>query len=154
MDEKLLNYTIAEYLNLLKTGSNVSLCNEITDLLNSKIEVSIGKMDLHLFMMERNLLLYKCKELIAMLNLDEDKRILYQIKAKELAEEIRKYSKKFEKKKVDPYKSFIDWLLSLKKYYGSDIDQSNDLLYLVAATEQMLKFYASQEEQIQNIKSK
>ena len=63
-------------------------------------------------------------------------------------------SKKKKAVKTDPYTSFLQWILTLKKYYGSDIDTNNDLLYLISATDQMMKFYKAQETQIENNKRK
>ena len=96
----------------------------------------------------------KCKALTAMLEFDKEKQAKYEARAEELRKEIEKKTKQKETGKVDPYKSFLDWLLVLKKYYGSDIDQDNDLVYLVSATEQMMKYYKAQEKQIEESKSK
>jgi len=34
----------------------------------------------------------------------------------------------------------LQWVLALKKYFNSEIDQSNDLTYLIVATRQMMNY--------------
>ena len=97
----------------------------------------------------------KCKALTAMLEFDKEKQSKYEARAEQLRKEIDKKKKSTDmSKKSDPYKSFLDWLLVLKKYYGSEIDRDNDLVYLVSATEQMMNYYKAQEKQIEESKSK
>jgi hypothetical protein len=154
MNEKLLNTTIREYLEMLKSGKDISTINEINELLNSKIQNFTGSIDLALFQLQKDYLLILAKSLIAMLEFDEEKRLAYLKRAEELKEQIDKKTAQKGKDETDPYKSFLEWILVLKKYYGSDIDLGNDLLYLVSATEQMMKSYENQKQQIETQKVK
>ena len=155
MNENLLiETTIREYLDLLKTCNDPNKLKEISDLLSSKVQNFTGGFDLALFQLQKDYLLILAKSLIAMLEFDEEKRLSYLNRADELKKEIDRKTAQKGKEETNPYKSFLEWLLVLKKYYGSDIDQSNDLLYLVSATEQMMKFYESQKQQIENQKGK
>lgn len=155
MNENLLiETTIREYLELLKSGSDPNKLKEISDLLSSKVQNFTGGFDLALFQLQKDYLLILAKSLIAMLEFDEEKRLRYLNRAEELKEQIDKKTAQKGKEETNPYKSFLEWLLVLKKYYGSDIDQSNDLLYLVSATEQMMKFYENQKQQIEQQKGK
>ena len=155
MDEKILKETtIRQYLLMLKIDSNPYLAHQINELLNSKIQNFSGGLDLALFQMQKDMLLLKCKALIAMLEFDKERQAKYEERAEQLRKDIEKKTKQKETGKVDPYKSFLDWLLVLKKYYGSEIDQDNDLVYLVSATEQMINYYKAQEKQIEESKSK
>lgn len=155
MNENLLiETTIREYLELLKTGYDQSKLKEISDLLSSKVQNFTGGFDLALFQLQKDYLLILSKSLIAMLEFDEEKRLRYLNRADELKKEIDRKTAQKGKDETDPYKSFLEWLLVLKKYYGSDIDQSNDLLYLVSATEQMMKSFENQKQQIEQQKGK
>jgi hypothetical protein len=149
MADILQDVTIKEYIDLLKHKKDPERVNEINEALGSKISGITGGFDLALFQLEKDHLLIQCKLLIAVCEFDEEKRERYSARAKELREAIKKKNAKKKKSGDDPYKSFLEWILSLKKYFGSDIDQSNDLVYLVSATEQMLKFYQSQKAQIE-----
>lgn len=155
MDEKILkDTTIRQYLMMLRNGSMPTFATQINELLNSKIQNFSGGFDLALFQMQKDMLLMKCKALTAMLEFDKEKQAKYEARAEQLRKEIEKKTKQKETGKVDPYKSFLDWLLVLKKYYGSEIDRDNDLVYLVSATEQMMNYYKAQEKQIEESKSK
>ena len=155
MDEKILKETtIRQYLLMLKIDSNPYLAYQINELLNSKIQNFSGGFDLALFQMQKDMLLLKCKALIAMLEFDKERQAKYEERAEQLRKEIEKKTKQKETGKVDPYESFLDWLLVLKKYYGSEIDQDGDLVYLVYATKQMMNYYKAQEKQIEESKSK
>jgi len=155
MNENLLiETTIRKYLELLKTGSDQNKLKEISDLLSSKVQNFTGGFDLALFQLQKDYLLILSKSLIAMLEFDEEKRFRYLNRAEELKKEIDRKTAQKGKEETNPYKSFLEWLLVLKKYYGSDIDQSNDLLYLVSATEQMMKSFESQKQQIEQQKGK
>ena len=129
MDEKILKETtIRQHLLMLKIDSNPYLAHQINELLNSKIQNFSGGLDLALFQMQKDMLLLKCKALIAMLEFDKERQTKYEERAEQLRKEIEKKTKQKETGKVDPYKSFLDWLLVLKKYYGSEIDRDNDLV--------------------------
>jgi len=156
MNENLLTqYTIADYLQLLKTGSDVQLVNKISDELNEAIASVTGGMDMQLFQLQKDLILFRIKYLQAVLDFDEAKQIKCLQKISELTKQLnKKKADEPEHEEKNPYKSFIDWLLCLKKYYGSDIDKNEDLLYLVSATQQMIKAYEQQKEQIENSKTK
>lgn len=152
MENILKNTKISEYMLLLKEGTDIQRIKEIDNLLSSQISGVAGGFDLALFQMEKDLLLYKCKYLIAMLEFDSAKMEVY---AKRIENQLLMIGKKQKKAdKSDPYTSFLQWILTLKKYYGSDIDQSNDLVYLISATDQMMKWYDSQKQQIENQKAK
>ena len=156
MNENLLTqYTIADYLQLLKTGSDVQLVNKISDELNAAIASVTGGMDMQLFQLQKDLILFRIKYLQAVLDFDEAKQIKCLQKISELTKQLnKKKADEPEQSIKDPYKSFLDWLLCLKKYYGSDIDKNEDLLYLVSATEQMIKAYDQQKKQIENSETK
>ena len=139
---------------MLRNGSMPTFADQITELLKSKIQNFLGGFDIALFQMQKDMLLMKCKALTAMLEFDKEKQAKYEERAEQLRKEIAKKTKQKETGKVDPYKSFLDWLLVLKKYYGSEIDRDNDLVYLVSATEQMMNYYKAQEKQIEESKSK
>lgn len=155
MNEQIFqNTTINQYLNLLKTGQNPKLCGEISDWLNSRVTGITGGFDLHLFQMQKELLLISCKHFIAYLEFDEEKKRKYQKRIEQLRKEIKKKTANKGKEETDPYKSFLEWLFTLKKYYGSEVDREQTLIELVVATEQMMKFYQSQNEIIEKQKSK
>jgi hypothetical protein len=155
MEEKILkDTTIRQYLLMLRNGSMPAFASQINELLNSKIQNFSGGFDLALFQMQKDFLLMKCKALMAMLEFDKEKQAKYEERAEQLRKEIEKKTKQKKTGNVDPYKSFLDWLLVLKKYYGSEIDRDNDLVYLVSATEQMMNYYKAQEKQIEESKSK
>lgn len=148
----LKNTKISEYIELLKEGTDVLRIKEIDNLLSSKISGVTGGFDLALFQMNKDLLLFQCKYLLAMFDFDSKKMELYSKRIEDLRKVME--SKKKKAVKTDPYTSFLQWILTLKKYYGSDIDTNNDLLYLISATDQMMKFYKAQETQIENNKRK
>ena len=160
MNENLLiETTIREYLELLKSGSDQNKLKEISDLLSSKVQNFTGGFDLALFQLVKDQIIIKGKWLKNYLLFSQNKlpeyqenMIRYFERDKELQEEIDRKTKQKDKEETDPYKSFLEWLLVLKKYYGSDIDQSNDLLYLVSATEQMMKSFENQKQQIEQQK--
>lgn len=128
------------------------LAKEISELLSSKISGVSGGFDLQLFQIEKDLLLFQCKYLLAMFDFDNKKMAMYA----EKIEMLRIARKKKQKKavKVSPYESFLQWLFTLKKYYGSEVDRSNTLFELVVATESMMKWYGSQSESIEKQKAK
>lgn len=148
------NIPIQYYIDLLKDGTHVEMIKEIDEYLSSSIQGFTGGFDLHLFQLQKDYLLILSKSLIAMLEFDEEKRLRYLKRAEEIQLQIKRKTEKKGKEQKNPYKSFLEWLLVLKKYYGSDIDQSNDLIYLVSATEQMMKFYEGQKQQVENQKRK
>jgi hypothetical protein len=103
-------------------------------------------------MLNKDLLIFQCKLAIAIFEFNEKKQIEYSKKIDELKIEIGKRTKKSENS--TPYKNFLNWILSVEKFCGFSIDKNNDLLYLVEATNQMLKHYANQKEQIEQQKAK
>lgn len=139
---------------MLRNGSMPTFAAQINELLNSKIQNFSGGFDLALFQMQKDFLLMKSKALMAMLKFNKEEQAKYEERASQLWAQIDKKASKLSKSKSDPYKSFLDWLLVLKKYYGSEIDRDNDLVYLVSATEQMMNYYKAQEKQIEESKSK
>lgn len=153
MDKSILKNTkISEYIDLLKAGTDTEKIKDIDSLLSSMIAGVTGGFDLALFQMQKDLLLYQCKYLLAMFDFDSAKMELYAKRMENLQLSLKKKQRKAEKS--DPYESFLQWILTLKKYYGSDIDTSNDLLYLVSATKSMMNWYNVQNQQIENNKKK
>jgi len=143
---------ISEYIELLKDGTNIQKIRDIDALLSSQISGVSGGFDLRLFQMQKDMLLFQCKYLLAMFEFNSERMESYAKRMDSLRLELEK--KKVKADKSDPYTSFLQWLLTLKKYYGSDIDTSNDLQYLVSATDQMMKYYKTQEQQIEQQKTK
>jgi hypothetical protein len=148
----LKNTKISEYIELLEDGSDIQKIKEIDDLLASKISGVSGGFDLALFQMNKDLLLFQCKYLIAMFEFDNEKMELYAKRMEDLRLTLKKKEK--EAIKSDPYTSFLQWLFTLKKYYGSEIDREKNLIELVVATEQMMRYYKAQEQEIENQKRK
>jgi hypothetical protein len=146
----LKNITIQQYINMLKTGETPELANEIGEYLSSKVEGITGGFDLQLFQLQKDMLLYQCKYLLAMFDFDSKKMKIYQDRIDTTRFIIEKKTAKSNKS--TPYESFLQWLLSLKKYYGSDINTSQDLTYLIFATKQMMSYYRTQEQQIEQQK--
>ena len=69
-------------------------------------------------------------------------------KLEEINEQLERLQKNDTGVKKDPYVSFLNWLLGLKKYYGSEVDRNGDLVELVQATEQMMTSIKVQEQQL------
>jgi len=154
-EDILLSTTIAQYGDMLKTGSDPEKVKQIDELINSKILDLSDGFDMHLFQLNKDYLLILHKWLLAMLESDDEKMLRYSERAAELLKHIKIKEALNERGTNDtPYVSFLKWLLSLKKYYGSGIDKSGDLLELISATEQMLKFFHEQEKQINQNKVK
>ena len=143
---------ISEYIELLKDGKDIEKINLINEALSLSISGASGEFDLQLFQMNKDLLLFLCKYTMAMLEFDQKKMAVYAKRAEDMRKAIDK--KKSKAEKSDPYTSFLQWLFTLKKYYGSDIDRGNDLMELVVATESMMKFYKAQDEMIEKQKVK
>lgn len=137
-------------MQMLRDGIKVETINEINEALNAQLVGVNGGFDLALFQMEKDALLFHCKYILAMLEFNSEKMKLYASKIDYLVKQISKKKKKAEV--ANPYKSFLQWLLTLKKYYGSDIDKNEDLFYLVEATNSMMKWYSSQNEEIEKQK--
>lgn len=144
--------TIKQYSDLLKANDNPVLIKEIDEALSSQLSGVSNGIDLQLFQMQKDALLFQCKYLLAMFDFDTAKMELYAKRIDNLTEAIRKKTAK--QSKSTPYESFLQWVLSLKKYFGSDIDQTNDLTYLIVATRQMMSYYNSQNQQLENVKKK
>ena len=149
--KKLEDITILDYTKMLRGGQDVK---EIEAELSKSLGSLGGGVDLHLFMLQKDLLIFQCKMAKAYFDFDETQRPFYEKKIKQLREEIEKKTAK--KETVSPYKSFLSWVLAVEKYLGFSIDRNNDLLYLSEATRQMLNFYDQQKKQIdeQNAKRK
>lgn len=142
---------ISEYMQMLRDGIKVETINEINEALNAQLVGVNGGFDLALFQMEKDALLFHCKYILAMLEFNSEKMKLYASKIDYLVKQISKKKKKAEVS--NPYQSFLQWLLTLKKYYGSDIDKNEDLFYLVEATNSMMKWYSSQNEELEKQKA-
>ena len=110
--------------------------------------------DIYLFQLQKDLLLLECKLALAILSMDKKKEEKLTKRVAELRKEVADKTKKVEI--ISPYKSFLNWILSLEKYFNKDFDWNRDLLYLVQATTQMLTNYESQKQNIneQNAKRK
>lgn len=152
--EKLLleNITISEYSKLLRSGNKGEKVREIESELSKSLGEMGGGMDLALFMMSKDLLIFQCKLAIAIFEFDEQQTKFFERKIKELRAEIEKKTKK--KEAVNPYKSFLSWILAVEKYLGFSIDKNNDLLYLSEATKQMLGHYEQQKRQYEEQQAK
>jgi hypothetical protein len=152
MKIQLENIRISEYIDLLRSGAYHEEVAEIENELSSAMGNLGGSFDVGLFLLNKDLLIFQCKLAIAIFEFNEKKQIECSKKIDELKTEIRKRTKKTENS--TPYKNFLNWILAVEKYLGFSIDKNNDLLYLVEATNQMLKYYANQKEQIEQQKAK
>ena len=139
MEVKLEDISIDKYAKLLRTGSNAALIAAIDTELSKALNGSNTGMDLALFMLQKDLLIFQCKAAQAYFNRDNEKFEQFNKKITELSEQIKK--KTFKKEKANPYESFLSWLQAVEKYIGFAIDKNNDLLYFVIATKQMLNHY-------------
>lgn len=151
-EKEIQNTTIKEYINLLKLGSDPGKCNQITEWLNSKC--GSDSIDLNLLQLQINRILFTGKLAKLSLNFEmsevekQEKRQIYLNKFEEINEQLDRLQKKDTGEKKDPYTSFLNWLLGLKKYYGSEVDRNGDLVELVQATEQMMTSIKVQEQQL------
>ena len=152
-DKEFQNTTIKEYIELIKDGTNTEKLNSINAWLSAKVCSPESGDDLHLLKMQKELILFTAKHFKAQIEQDETKEALYFAKIEELTNAIKIKLQNVGEIK-DPYVSFLDWLLSLKKYFGSDIDRNNDLIELVEATNQMMKFIENQDKQIEKMRDK
>ena len=149
---ELQNISIAGYSKMLRSGAD----KEQIALIDSELSKSLGGLgdglDLNLFMLQKDLLIFQCKFEFAVLDSDDAKIELYQKKIKELREEVERKLKKVENPNL--YKSFLAWILAVEKYLCFAIDKNNDLLYFAEATKQMLNHYEAQERQYEDNKIK
>lgn len=144
--------SISDYIAKLKAGSDVDFLNKINSELSNAIGNNSGGMDLHLFSLQKDLLLFQCKFFIAKFEFDDPTARFFEKKINMQKKLLDAKLAKVEKR--SPYKSFLTWVLSVEKYLGFSIDRTNDLTYLVEATKQMLNFYESQKAEIEKQKSK
>lgn len=155
MNEKLLQETtIAEYIDLLKNGSEKKKIKEINDSLNSKVSNFSGGFDLELFQMQKDLILLQVRAFSAFLERDKEKQNVFEIRVQELQKKIEQKFAKKGKQTDNPYQSFLSWILTVEKYLSFAIDRNNDLLYLISATDQMMKFYEAQKQNYEQQKAK
>ena len=149
---ELQNISIAGYSKMLRSGAD----KEQIALIDSELSKSLGGLgdglDLNLFMLQKDLLIFQCKFAFAILDIDDAKIELYQKKIDELRKQVESKSKKVENQ--NPYKSFLAWILAVEKYLCFAIDKNNDLLYFAEATKQMLNHYEAQERQYEENKIK
>jgi len=153
---KIEDYTIKQYARMLKEQKPTDkiLLKEI-DAELTKLLSNLGNgQDIYLFQLQKDLLLLECKLALAILSMDKKKEEKLTKRVAELRKEVADKTKKVEI--ISPYKSFLNWILSLEKYFNKDFDWNRDLLYLVQATTQMLTNYESQKQNIneQNAKRK
>ncbi len=152
MEIKLEEITINDYANRLKLGLEVEFLEAVDSELN-KVLGSIGNgFDLALFMLNKDLLIFRCKLAKAVFSFENTYIAIYEKKIRELQEQIEK--KAVKKEKGNPYQSFLAWILAVEKYIGFAIDKNNDLLYFAEATKQMLNYYDQQKKQIDEQNSK
>ena len=64
---------IHEYIKLLKDGTDTNRINEINEALNSMLIGVSGRFDLELFQMQKDMILFQCKYLLAMFEFDSAK---------------------------------------------------------------------------------
>ena len=152
MENILEKYSISDYCKLLRGNTETATILAIENELNKVLGEFSGGVDLALFMLQKDLLLFNCKLAIAVFEFDEEKQKLYAKKIDELRKQLESKQKKVEN--VSKYKSFLAWLLSVEKYLQFSIDRSNDLLYLAEATKQMLTYYDNQKKSIEDQKAK
>jgi len=149
---ELQNISIAGYSKMLRSGAD----KEQISLIDAELSKSWGGLgdvlDLNLFMLQKDLLIFQCKFAFAVIDFDDAKIELYQKKIEELRKQVESKSKKVEKTNL--YKSFLAWILAVEKYLGFAIDKNNDLLYFAEATKQMLNHYEAQERQYEENKIK
>jgi len=149
---ELQNISIAGYSKMLRSGAD----KEQISLIDAELSKSWGGLgdvlDLNLFMLQKDLLIFQCKFEFAVLDSDDAKIELYQKKIKELRVEVERKLKKVENPNL--YKSFLAWILAVEKYLCFAIDKNNDLLYFAEATKQMLNHYEAQERQYEENKIK
>ena len=149
---ELQDITILEYSSMLRSGVDKEKIQEIESEL-SKVLGDIGSgMDLALFMLQKDLLIFQCKLAIAIFEFDDAKIKLYEKKIESQMKELDKKVKK--QSKPNPYKSFLSWILAVEKYLGFSIDKNNDLLYFSEATKQMMNHYEQQKANIEANKVK
>ncbi len=149
---KLEDVKISEYIELLKTNSDSEKLKEIEKQLSSELSGTGSGMDLALFMLQKDLLLFECKLVKSVFDFDKEKEAIYKKKVQQLKDQLKDKLKKYEK--TNPYKSFLQWILTVEKYLGVQVNRSEDLIYLTEATKQMLNSYESQKAQIEEMKSK
>ena len=149
---ELQNISIREYSDMLRSGVNKETIQQIESELSKVLDKIGSGMDLALFMLQKDLLIFQCKLALAIFEFDNEKAKLFEKKINELRKELDKKVKKAEK--PNPYKSFLSWILAVEKYLGFAIDKNNDLLYFVEATKQMLNHYEQQKKQIEENKVK
>ena len=152
MKIELQNVTILDYCAMLRCGIEKTELTEINELLSASLGGLDGGMDLSLFMLQKDLLIFQCKAAIAYFEFDNEKLAFYEKKIDALRKELEKKTKKAEK--PNPYESFLSWLSSVEQYKGSAIDKNNDLLYFSVVTKQMLNHYEQQKANIEANKVK
>lgn len=152
---QLQNIKISDYIKMLKLGEEKELLILINDeLLKQTSNFKSENFDISLFLLQKDLLILQCRYAIAVFDFDETKQKMYLKKIDELREQIESKTKSKEKKEVNPYNSFLEWILSVEKYLGFSIDKENDLLYFVTATTQMLNYFNSQTKQLEKTTQK
>ena len=149
---ELENISISEYAKMLRSGNLSEKCKQIELHLNKSLNSVVGGMDLHLFQMSKDLLIFQCRLAFSIFDFDEPMQKFYQRKVDELRKEIERKTK--TKEAASPYKSFLNWILAVEKYLGFSIDRNNDLLYLVEATKQMIGYYEAQKNAAESQQAK
>ena len=149
---ELQNITILEYCNMLRSGVDKESIEEINSLLSESLGNIGNGMDLNIFMMQKDLLIYQCKLALAIFEFDNEKAKFFEKKIEQQRKELDKKIKKQEKPNL--YNSFLAWILAVEKYLCFAIDKNNDLLYFSEATKQMLNHYEAQKQNIDNNKVK
>lgn len=134
--------------------TDLELIKQIDAELSSALSNFGNGQNIGLFLLQKDLLILECKLVLAFLNMDSELEKKLGARIEKLRKEVEDKTKKVPQK--NPYQSFIDWILSLEKYFGKDFNWDMDLIYLVRATTQMLTYYENQERNIneQNAKRK
>ena len=147
---ELQEISILEYCNMLRSGVDKVEIEQIGTLLTESLGEFGGGFDVALFMLQKDILIFRCKFAIAVLDFDEEKAKILKKKIEQLQKELDKKVKKADK--PNPYKSFLSWILAVERYLGFAIEKNNDLLYFSEATKQMLNSYEAQKKQIEDNK--
>ena len=152
---ELQNISIADYCKLLRSGNDKEIVKLIEAEFISLLGNLTGSVDLSLFLLQKDLLIFQCKYAIAMFAFENEKLPTLDKKIKDIQEQLNKKLKKSENtKKPNPYKNLLSWILAVEKYLGFAIDKNNDLLYFIEATQQMMSHYEAQKKQYEDSKLK
>jgi len=98
MEQSILQRTtIKQYSDLLKANDNPVLIKEIDEALSSQLSGVSNGIDLQLFQMQKDALLFHCKYLLALFDFDTAKMNLYAKRIDNLTDAIKKKTEKQSK---------------------------------------------------------